>query len=392
LIRKHKLGIVLCVCLACAQTGNAAHFDPGCNLPAERRFIDAVFNHDFEAARAVVNSIEHEHSLIPSASFYNALTGWVSALLVNDVTKRKDSLSQLRRSVKKFESLHTSDLSSGSLLAWGLAGAHTARILLFEQHIISGYYLGNQAVANLQQYTRDATSTVEGRHAARLVIGLHQIYSNAVPDDLKWAEFLIQPVGDIDHGRELILQTLRESRYLSPEAARVLLLEVPWSTPGVCEYLELGREMTEHYPGNPDFSIAMQGILLRCGRPESALAENMRVSAAGYQPILGIKDIDYTELMQLGRFRAFADMGDVEAIRQETPGSDHMETFRRYALANAFDVAGSRKHAVEMYQALSNDSTAPISMRKSSKLRVEFPYVAAETINTTQSPGLMTCN
>jgi hypothetical protein len=392
LIRQYNLGIALIICLTCTHTGYAAHLDPGCDLPAERKFIDAVFNHDFDAARVAVNSIELEHSLIPSTPFYDALAGWVYSLQTDDVNQRKDRLSQLRMSVRELESFHSSKQSAGSLLAWGLAGAHTARILLFEQHVISGYYMGNRAVENLQQYTRDAASTVEGRHAARLVIGLHQIYSNAIPDELEWAEFLVKPVGDIDHGRELILRTLKESRYLSPEAARVLLLEVPWSTPGVCEYQELGREMTEHYPGNPDFSIALQGILLRCGRPESALVENKRISTAGYHSVLGRKDIDYPDLMQLGRFRAFADTGDVESIRRETPGSDHMETFRQYALANALDISGQRNHAVAVYKSLSDDSTAPVSIRKSSKLREEFPYIAAETIDSYQSPGLMICN
>ena len=389
--RQYKLVFAIIACLACTHTGYAAHYDPGCNLPAERMFIDALFSHDFDAARAAINSIEHEHSLIPSASFYEALAEWVSSLYIDDVNQRKNKLSQLRKSVRDLKSLHSSEQSAGSLLAWGLAGAHTARILLFEQHVISGYYMGNQAVVNLQQYVREATSTVEGRHAARLVIGLHQIYSNAVPDELKWAEFLVKPAGDIDQGRELILRTLRESRYLSPEAARVLLLEVPWSTPGVCDYLELGREMTEHYPGNPDFSIAWQGILLRCGRPDSALVENNRISTTGYQPIFGIKDINYPELMRMGRLRAYVDTGDVDSIRHENPESARVETFRQYALANALDITGSRNHAVSIYKALSDDSSAPVSLRKSSRLRVEFPYVAADRIEPYQSPGLMSC-
>jgi len=391
LIRLFQLVIALTVNLACIQIAYSAHFETGCNLPPERRFIDAVFNHDFDAARIAAKATEYEHSLIPSASFYEALVDWVSSLYDDDISHQKGRLSELRKSVKELKNLHSSEQSASSLLAWGLAGAHTARILLFEQHVISGYHLGNQSIENLQQYSDTKSSTTEGRQASRMAIGLHQIYSNAVPDALKWAEFLIRPVGDIDQGRELIELTLQDSTRLSPEAARILLLEVPWSTPGICDYLELAGEMAEHYPLNPDFSIAFQGILLRCGNPHRALKENMRISTVNYNPVFGIDRIDYPELLKLGRLRAYAETGNIDSIQQEIPVGDRFGFYQQYALSNALDISGSRNRALALYKSLSEDKSAPNSLKKSSQIRMKFPYVATDKVVPRRSLKLLGC-
>ncbi len=378
--------------LACIQSGNTNHYAPDCKPPPERQFIDAIFNQDFEDAREILKDIESDQSLIPSRPFYEALINWIAALSNNDSSQRKSKLSTLQKRVNDLSALHSTKQTPGSLLAWGLAEAHTARILLFEKRMITGYFTGNRAIKNLQQYVGDESSTDNGRNAAMLAIGLHQIYSNAIPDELKWATPFINQVGDMDHGRELIIHALQNSQHLSPEAARILLLEVPWATPGICDYLDLSRVLAKHYRNNPDFSLAHQGVSLRCGRPRDTLKENKRfMRIRSGQLITGLTEANYSELFQMGRLRAYADTGNVDAIRHESLVSVTLKPFQQLALANALDNSGSRDNAIAQYQSLSEDKSASISLRKVSKMRIRFPYSAVKRIVPGRSLSLALC-
>jgi len=373
------------------QPVNSQPGKPDCDLPVERQLIDAVFNLDFDSARIILLDLDND-SLIPSALFYEALVNWIESANRRDTDLREIALADLLSSVSELNSRYSLRRNPESLLAWGLAAAQTSRILLFHQRIFSGYKMANQSIQNLQEYVRNELATDNGRSAAQMAIGLYFIYASTIPDEMEWIGKLVNLDGNLDMGRELIEQALQQSPQLSPEAGRLLLLEVPWSMPGACNYLNFSRELVQRYPGTPDFSIALQGLLLRCGSADRALEENLRyLSNNNRSAIAGLSEENYSELFEMGQLRGFADTGNSESLQRYSLENENLEPFRQISLANALDISGSRDEAVKIYESLSKNTSARLSMRKVAKMRLNIPYSVSRTIVPNRDLALAGC-
>lgn len=362
-----------------------------CILPAERQFIDAIFNHDFATAASVLKKFDQQQNLIPSSAFYKALGNWVKGAVGNHSEQIKNSLKALTGAVEELEAVHTIENTPESLLAWNLAAVHTARILLNSRQIFAAYHLGKPAIKKLQQYLQGET-TPAGRSAAVLALGLYTVYSHAIPNRYEWVRHWINPSGNFHSGRVLIEQSLQHSPHLAPEAARALLLEVPWSGKQICDYQDFSQELSERYPHNPDFSIAYQGILLRCGQPAAALAENRRfISDHKIKSIQGLAADNYAELFQMGKLRGYVELQHLEAIKNENLVSERLKWFRVFALANTLDIIGEEEEARDHYDSIINADSAPKSLRQSAKMRLQFPYAAARKLDAKRVIRLAGC-
>ena len=345
-----------------------------CELPTERQFVEAIFDHNFDHANTIINELDFDKALIPSIPFYQGLSNWIQGNIHSDKKQIKRSLHALSLAVDDLKIQHQVKDTTASFLGWNLAAANTARIFLVSNQMISAYNMGNPAIENLAQYLKGPT-TQSGRAAATLALGLHHIYSNAVPDKYKWASFLVKPSGNFELGRKLIEQSIQESLQLAPEAARALLTEIPWSRGEVCDYQQFSKALAEKHAVNPDFSIAYQGILLRCGWPKYALTENQRfLSEYNGKTIVGLAATDYTALFQLARIRGFVELQDIQSIKQENPVNNNVQWLKQFALANVYDTTGDRTQSADYYNSIIDAPAAPIALRKSASMHLEQPY------------------
>ncbi len=353
---------------------------PTCLGPPERQILDAVFNLEFDLARNFNVESHQGITLIPSNDFYLGLINWLQAGTQNNLDLQDAAVKSLEAVVETLKNSHAKNHSTESFLGWNLAAALTARLLLANDHLIAGYNLGNPAIKNLEKYTRGNT-TPEGIAAANLAIGLDQVYRNIIPDKFKWATRFIQKNGDAIQGRKLIESALQNSSYLGPEAARVLLLEVPWSSQAICNYFDISNDLVHRYPDNPDFSIANQAISIRCGFAENALTENHRFNSRyNITSISGFTDENYSELFEQGLIRAYVETGNLDSLLNFESDNLSIHWFKQYAYAyaNALDISGKRENAVNIYQSLLEKNDVPKSIRVNSKMRLNFPYTRLE--------------
>ena len=386
-----KLGIILCIVASTLFPAIPLSAGDDCSDPVERQILDGLFNLEFERAAAAVETLDEQSSLIPSRGFYQALLQW-ARVQTGGTVDRNPEISQLRSEVRLLEDRHDQLRTPESELAWSLAAAHTARILLNEERFISAYNVGYPAVKRLGKLLDRGLVNMEATLAAQLAIGIYNIYINNLPEGLKWASFLLRKTGNTEQGRRLIEHTLANSRTLSPEAGRILLLEFPWSFPGHCDYLGLARHMVEQYPDNPDYSLARQGLLLRCGYADQASAENRRfLDRNGNGEIRGFNPTDYALQFKLGQARVMAESGDVESLRNNAGEFEGLEVYHSLAMAHAHDISGNRESARKQYQAIIDNDGTGEALRKSAEMRLIFPYVATKTVKPGRTIAFQHC-
>ena len=385
---KSIFALTLIVFASSAQSGDFAD-DPAkemnlCASYPERTIIDAITGMNIRHAQSSIDALDEQTALIDSSAFYSGLTAWANATRQQNKSAIKTALKDLQNAVVDLEKRYKAESDSDHQLSWGLAAGYTARLLLNNGDMIAGYNLGYPAVIALQNYLQQASNHKNGKAAASLIVGLYYIYSNSLSDQYSWTKQFIKPLGNANTGISLIEYSVTHSQHFAPEALRTLLTDIPWSTPGICKYRGLSRQAISLYPSSPDFSIAYQGIQLRCGFPELALEENRRfVSSHSDSGLSGFKKENYQRIFDLGHIRALAETGNSETLTKLTSteikkDSDNLKWHIKYGLANAFDIKMKRGDALEHYTDLAENKNAPYSIQANSKLRLKFPYQSKE--------------
>jgi hypothetical protein len=361
-----------------------------CEISTERQIVDRLLNADPGAAQVLIDQNSSNYQLIPSPAFYAALIDWYENLieirLSNETLDKSTLVDELDVLEYRFHNNPTAD----SQLAWGLAGALTARALFANGQALSGYRVGIQSIENLEAYLKEPQSDKPGRAAASLMTGLYYLYTNLIPEEFQWLSSRVTPRGSIDEAVRLIEFSVRHSTILGPEAARILLAEVPWRLPNHCNYQGLAKQLLEHFPGNADISLLYQGLYIRCGRSDLALTENQRLSDAGKNGNLyGYGNYDYEQLAEMSSYRIHANLGNTAKLNH---GRNDLRWHRTFAQANSLDTTGKRNLSIKLYQSLSKDTEAPSSIRKSSSIRISIPYLSPETIVQRNSLNFPECS
>ena len=360
-----------------------------CEPLTERKIVDSLLNADPGAAQAFLDQDLSHYQLIPSPTFYAALIDWYKKLIDNRLTNQKLDKTALFHELDILKSQFEENPSPRSQLSWGLAGALTARALFANNQALSGYRAGIESVENLQTYLKDPQSDKPGRAAASLITGLYYLYTNYIPEEFQWLDSRVTPHGSIEEAIRLIEFSTRHSTILGPEAARILLFEVPWRLPDHCKYQSLAKQLLSNYPNNTDISLVYQGLHLRCGHSETALTENKRIFEAGKNgDFYGYGNYDYAQLIELSSYRIHANLGNTTMLNE---GDRELKWHRKFARANSLDTVGNRDSAIKIYQSLTTDTMAPSSIRKSAEIRVSIPYHPPETITQDSSLKFPEC-
>ncbi len=376
-----------------------------CELPIERKILDALINRDHEKASALVNGANWDGALIPSSPFYKGIVRWSRGVYFGNSDEVNSGVSMLKKTIQKLKKAHKQRPGAQTLLSVALASAHTSRILLHRGHHLSGFRMGAQSLRYVEQYLRHPNATEYGKAASQLVLGLNQVYLNGIPNKLRYLYHLSGASinsGDISlsQGKALIKQAMVGSPHFGSEAARSLLTEVPWSKPDICQNMALAEWMAKRYPGNPGFSALSQGFSIRCGKPFQALKQNtitlqyldQRTKSQQTEPSRTKPrgSGDWKMIFQKGRYRALADLGRVEQLAKMT-ANEALEPYRMIALANALDLKLQRNQALEIYNTVLNYPEGPKSVTRSAMLRLRHPYTSPVKVSGLSSTPIPNC-
>lgn len=335
------------VCRCCAACGPgiallllllAAPATYACESSDPRRVIDLFSNNDFSAARTHLDQWARRGAGADELAFYRALV--VLARARHSAGKQRERLTQ--QALQQLLGFVTDYSNSTDKLNIGMAKALAARIYLDQERWFKAYRLGRAARDELRALVKREPE----REDAWFVLGLYEFYTGSVPAGLKWLMALLDLSGDREKGLRYLERAVTHAPVAAPEAARVLVYELPLEAPQVCAYIPLLKEMRKRYAQNLLLTLRLQRLYRNCGHPLLALAENRQ---AGESPRSGHwfkRKLDWEAL------HIYRDLGNPDAIESLRGRFRHRPQVWLRAKAGALDVLGKYRQAGLIYRQL----------------------------------------
>lgn len=346
-----------------------------CDDDTERCIFNHIMNHQYQQAKEQSRNLDDKKALIPSSDFYIGLSLWHHGVYDNNSKWREQGIEYMQNSVAQ---LQNSDHEKTRLLGYALAAGHSARVLLYEQRYTDGIRLGKKALDAIKAYRTSKWVDAQGLMATNILLGIVSFYKANAP---KYIKRRVRRLVDLDEdaSRDMIEKSATESTVFADEAKRILLMEAQWSIPRSCRYLDWATTLANRYQNNSDFSLARQGLLLRCGHAEAALKEN-QVATQRFTD-----DAYAAPLFRSAKWRALAQLGNWQALReirnQENKSFSEEDTQRLLiALADALHLDGQIQKSKAIYQAIIQDAQTT-RFHESAKARLEFGYRQPPTIS-----------
>ena len=112
--------------------------------------------------------------------------------------------------------------------------------------------------------------------------------------------------------------------------------------------------------------VLRQGLLVKCGYPERALDANREYQGVPLSVV-------FQDALNKSKLRTLASLGQYQSI-SDLPQAENLAPYRQVALANAFDVAGRRNKALEVYRKILSDNRMPEAFRSVAKTRLTYPF------------------
>lgn len=348
-----------------AATATTAHAD--CLPTPDRKILSAVMNLNFTAARQYASSSHIDRMLIKSPRYYEGFIAWAEANSARDARREQRAIAVTRDAI--------ADLyNAGENTAAVVAALTLARAMIVSDQPLSAYLFAKPYLADLQHLRNDNLPDRQ-RAAVDYLYGLLHIYTANQSE--KSADWLGFPVGDLQTGRQLVEHAVSSSMDFADDALRALLSEAHWENSISCRYQPLAALARQRFANNVMFRLLHQKLLLRCGlvtaKPHQA--HEFRVNPRSLQTARGwpnLPDMDTRLILERQYLRYLAQTIQVDELHHYQPLITGNRPYRRYALANALDLAGDRDKARSLYQALENSSSEVIARR--AKVRQKHPY------------------
>lgn len=334
----------------------------------EKSIVNAILNQEYDFAERLIDDLDLDQAIIPSASFYRALGTWHRGYQQVDEEIKETGIFDLRRSIEGlYKKLASDSLTSRDSLALGISKGHTARALLENEQYLAGYEMGMEAREHILDFRSISSETDIGYDDTELLLGLFEVYTHDLLNTNKWLKGRIKHSGNRDKGIDLIENAVIGDGIFAVEAMRALLAEVSWRTPEFCKYTEAIDYIGSEFPRNHDLAVLRQGLLLKCGQLEKARrANHAYIEQSAKENILEDQN-------EKARFRILADSGDYQTLMTLST-DDNLDPYRQLAVANALDAADQRQQAYELYRSLYQSKENPTAVKNAAKVRLGFPY------------------
>jgi hypothetical protein len=311
-----------------------------CELSNSRQITDLLMNKDFVAAGNHLQRWQQHEARSADPGFYRAMLMVAQA---NDLGgERRERLSQqaLDKLLKWVAGSVDSKHKPASVLTMGMARAFIARIYLDQERWFKAYRYGRAARDELRALIKREPDSAD----AYLILGLYEFYTGSVPAGLRWLMALIDLSGDREKGLRYLEQAVVRAPVAAPEAARVLVYELPLKAPQVCRYMPLLKDLRDRYPKSHAFILRLQRVYRICGYPLRALEENQQVrkESPSNQPLR--RKLDWEAL------HIYRDLGDLDGIESLSSRFGRSSLLWLTAKAEALDVLGEYRQARAIYR------------------------------------------
>lgn len=343
----------------------------------ERAIVASVLNLDEVRTGQLVEALDITSALIPSRQFYLGLANWYRGYQSQSRDARARGIKQLRTALDRLTHRYDTDQSIDNRLSLGVASGHVARILFGNRQYLDGYNLAMTARELIDGYLLEASPDHSGYPDAILLKGLFEIYTYDMGNRGAWFTASLSYRGSRSTGIAYIENAIRNSAVFELEAVRALLGEVTWQTPAFCGYTGLIDNVGQQLVNNSDIAVLRQGLLLKCGYAERALEVNNE-----YRATVPMQSPMQDQLRQ-ARLRIHASLGNMDWLTAIKPEPE-LHYHHQLALANAYDVAGQRQSALQIYRQLSGDSSVDGRIRSVSRVRQRFPFQPPAVVNVDQ--------
>jgi tetratricopeptide (TPR) repeat protein len=371
-----------------AQTGGPV-------APAERERVgalwaqrsEALFNLDYERARQLSTQICREFAAHPACPLSLASLLWIEEM--NESRRLQSSLysskSFYSKTEDKVKPKLIEDFRAYILQAKRLAGV---RLKQNKEDTEALYYLGTAEGLNaafsatiqrsFMSALRDGSRSV-GHHRqvlrldpnyleAELTVGLYEYAVSCLPLPVK----LLVSLGGVRGSKKRGIETLERVARLSPRAgddARVLLITIFKREKRYAEALKYARELSGNYERNYLFKMEVaDALMLRAASDRKARMETEAVSAerealaiydglirdrksAGSSTPFDLIHFRYGEALLAARQPERASLEFRAAIR-EPRAEEGIASMAYLRNAQALDMAGKRKEALEEYRSV----------------------------------------
>lgn len=198
----------------------------------------------------------------PLFRLYRIIDGWAMAVAVGDY----EGAESLGESAKPGLVSLLGDVSAidpadpDSIYVRLLVRGTLARVSMVNHDWIDAARYG--IAAHRDAVLLDTRHPADGR--AGFFLGLYELYVGLAPGWLRAAGELAGLDGDVERGRERMERVVRRNDALAPEAARVLLEELPPRHRPACRYLSLAVDLAQNYPRNGRFHWYVEREFDRC--------------------------------------------------------------------------------------------------------------------------------
>ena len=311
-----------------------------CESASPRLFTDLLTNMDVSGAESYLQAWEQRELKSADIGFYRAMLTLAKAKASSGERRERLRQQALDKLLNWVRESAKSSKNLPSTLTIGMAKAFIARIYLDQERWFKAYRYGSAGRDELRALVERKPDSED----ANLVLGLYEFYSGSVPAGLRGLMALIDLSGDRDKGLRYLERAVAHAPIAAPEAARILIYELPLTAPEVCAYLPLLKEVRQRYPKNPLFTLRLQRVYRECGYPLQALEENRRAEKHFQSNHWLKRKLDW-EALHIHR-----DLGNVEAIKLLRTQFRDASQIWSMAKAGALDVLGKHRQAETIYR------------------------------------------
>jgi tetratricopeptide (TPR) repeat protein len=258
--------------LACPQPGEFSE-----TTPENCRLVEVGMRANLEGRYSAAEAVWAELRLLapgdPSAALGEIETAWWRLILnegavQNDVTILRAAEEAIRLADER---LAREPRDARALYQKGSALLHRARLNGIRRHYIKAGREGEKGRALIEQSVE-----IDPKEKDRLYsLGLYAYYTDAVPELLKWIDWLwFIPKGDRDQGLHYLKEVHRAGGLHATDAAFILMnihtYHGPTDLPAA---LETGRDLHARFPDNVLFHSELVEVLLKIGFYDEAIKE-----------------------------------------------------------------------------------------------------------------------
>ncbi len=260
---------LMSVGLMAAEDGAPPVIDKHCDQKKARLVVDALLDRNIVLAQTRMSRWKEADPSNHWLPLYDALV----LVAIADYSTSRDlarydvPLRALEKVIKKSKaSLKGAPKVVPLRLSLATGQAVAGRLMMEQGRWLGAFNHGYDS----RQAMRALLTEYPGLEDVRLILGMFEYFTGAVPAAAKWLTYLVGFSGSEEKGIELLERVVEKAPIAAPQAAEALLVEVGHSAAKACRYLGLAATMRKTYPNNGRYRRAERSLQAQCQKAEAS--------------------------------------------------------------------------------------------------------------------------